>query len=49
MVHKADQSPPSSAEGKNKWNYTSAAPVHIQGNYMTSFVFYKTVSRTALH
>ena len=49
MVHKADHSPPSSAEGKNKWSYTSAAPVHIQGIYMTNFALYKSVSRTALH
>jgi hypothetical protein len=49
VVHKADQSPPSSAEGKNKWSYTSAAPVHIQGIYMTNFALYKSVSRTALH
>jgi len=49
VVHKADQSPLSSAEDKNKWSYTSAAPVHIQGIYMTNFVLYKSVSRTALH
>jgi hypothetical protein len=37
VVQKADQSSPSSAEVKNEWSYTSAAPVHIQGMYMTKF------------
>jgi hypothetical protein len=37
VVHKTNQSPPSRAEVRNEWSYTSAAPAHIQGIYMTKF------------
>jgi len=31
LGHEVDHSPPSSAEVKNVWNYTSTPPVHLHG------------------
>jgi len=37
LEHEADHSPPSSAEGRNKHNYTSSPPPHISYN-VTSYL-----------
>jgi hypothetical protein len=29
--HEADRSPPSNAEVKNAWSYTSTPPIHLHG------------------
>jgi hypothetical protein len=43
----ADDTPPSSAEVKNAWNYTSIAPIRLHGvvlslKYMNNFALYPT-------
>jgi hypothetical protein len=37
-VCEADHSPPSSAEVKNEWRYTSTSPIHL--NHRDNFNFY---------
>jgi hypothetical protein len=37
--HEADYSPPSTAEVKNDWSYTSTHPTSLQGMYKNNFTF----------